>query len=277
MNSIDRLRKIGARRWLLVGAILALAARIGLLAYDLPLKRPGAAKSEKTVRANKSPEHGGTVHFDLLAKLLADDRRSAPKGEWRRELLAPNPPFRVATQSCPLVGRAAPDFTLSDHRGKPWNLKSQLKRGPVVLVFYLGFYCNYCVHDLFELNADLDRFHELGAEVIAISGDGPGVTRQRFEQFGAFGFPVLSDPGHAVARSYGMFRPEGPSQSELLLHGTFVIGRDGQVSWVGFGDLPFRNDMALLFEVARLGRASETNEPRADSTARSISAESQVP
>jgi peroxiredoxin len=86
--------------------------------------------------------------------------------------------------------------------------------------------------------------------VAAVSGDTPELTRRRFKQFGALGFPVLSDPGHGVARAYGTYRPAEASEREELLHGTFLIGRDGQVRWVSYGDAPFRNNKALLYELA---------------------------
>jgi peroxiredoxin len=119
-------------------------------------------------------------------------------------------------------------------------------------VFYLGYACNACVHDLFELNADVERFRSLGAEVVAVSGDAPDLTRRRYEEFGAFAFPVLSDPGHAVARSYGTSRPAKGSGPGELVHGTFLTRRDGRVHWAHRGDTPFRNNKALLYELARL-------------------------
>jgi peroxiredoxin len=193
------------------------------------------------------------VHFDLLAKLLADDRRSAAD-DWLRERADPGAPFRVETQSHPMLGHPAPDFTLRDQRGQPWALRQQLRQGPVVLVFYLGYFCDACVCNLTELNADRDRFHSLGAEVVAVSGDAADLTRRRFEEYGRFDFPVLSDPGHAVAQSFGVFRPAQGLEREKLLHGTFLIGRDGQVHWVHTGDTPFGRSKALLGEVARLER-----------------------
>ncbi|HEV3257760.1 MAG TPA: peroxiredoxin family protein [Gemmataceae bacterium] len=226
--------------------------------------RPKLPETERPARAAQrqtSKHFSGKVQFDVLAKLLADDRRSAPANEWLRELADPRATFVVETQTHPLLHRAAPDFTLEDHRGQPWRLQGQLDAGPVVLVFYLGYACNACVHDLFELNADLDRFHSLGAEVVAVSADKRRLTRQQFEKYGAFGFPVLSDPGHVVALSYGTFRPaKGPGPEELL-HGTFIIARDGQVHWVSHGDTPFRNDKALLYEVARLANKLPQPQP----------------
>jgi peroxiredoxin len=223
---------------------------------------PEFARPTKTARLNEPRKHGPeTVHFDLLAKLLADDRRSAPANEWVRKLDDPNATLRVETQNHRLLGHAAPDFTLYDHLGRPWNLRGRLARGPIVLVFYLGYFCSACVHDLFELNADLERFHTLGTEVVVISGDSPELTRQQFEKYGAFGFPVLSDPDHAVAQSYGTFRPAKDPEPEELLHGTFVIGRDEQVHWVSGGDTPFRVNMALLYELARLESKLPQSEP----------------
>jgi peroxiredoxin len=223
---------------------------------------PEAKRSAQAAQPRQASKHfTGKVHFDVLAKLLADDRRSAPREEWLRELADSKAKFRVETQPHSLLHHAAPDFTLLDHRGQPWSLRGHLSQGPVVLVFYLGYACNACVHDLFELNADLERFHSLGAKVVAVSGDGPGLTRQRFEQYGPFRFPVLSDPGHVVAGSFGTFRPANGSKPEELLHGTFLIGRDGQVNWVSCGDTPFRNNKALLYELARLENKLPQPEP----------------
>ena len=128
------------------------------------------------------------------------------------------------------------------------------------MVFYLSFECVACVHDLFELNADIQRFRGLGAEVVAISGDPPEKTRQRFESYGALDFPVLSDPGHAVAQRYGVFRAGKASQPDVLLHGTFLVGRDGLIHWANCGDAPFRNDKFLLAELFRMGQRLPTTD-----------------
>ena len=185
------------------------------------------------------------MQFDLLAKLLADDRRSEPANAWLKELDNSQSSLRVATQSHPLLGQPAPEFALDDVNNRAWRLKDHVFKRPVVLVFYLGYYCNACVHNLFELNADLQRFHTLGAEVIAISGDSPDITRQQFKEYGAFNFPVLFDRGHAVARAYGTYEPPTAAKPERVLHGTFLIGRNGRVHWANRGDAPLRGNMAL--------------------------------
>ena len=145
-----------------------------------------------------------------------------------------------------LLGRPAPSFELSDPGGKSWKLKSLLAGGPVVLIFYYGYHCINCVRQLDDINRELQLFHDAGAKVVAISADPPKLTRERFQQRGPFGFPVLSDPGNKVAHAYQVFR------ADLLRHGTFLIDRDGRVRWVNVGDAPFHRNRALLYHLAKL-------------------------
>ena len=41
-------------------------------------------------------------------------------------------------------GAKAPDFTGFDQNGNEIKLKDLVKKGPVVLVFYRGYWCPYC-------------------------------------------------------------------------------------------------------------------------------------
>ena len=169
------------------------------------------------------------------------------------DALFADPKFQpVPSQLHPLIGQAAPDFTLTETNGKPWRFSEQVKKTPVVLVFYYGYFCSHCVSQLFGIQADIAKFEDLGATVVAISPDLPEQTRARFKKFGAFGFPVLSDPENNVARKYGAYTP-GPTPGEEgnLLHGTFVIDREGKVRWSYRGDSPFIDNRTLLHEIAK--------------------------
>jgi peroxiredoxin Q/BCP len=138
-------------------------------------------------------------------------------------------------------------------KSQDWSLALRLKEGPIVLVFYYGYHCDHCVSQLFALDKDLGKFHELGVQVVAISADPPELTRERSKQYGAFGFPVLSDRGNKVAQKYETYIPNPAAGKEGdLLHGTFVLARNGQVAWVNRGDGPFTENRSLLHEIARL-------------------------
>jgi peroxiredoxin Q/BCP len=168
------------------------------------------------------------------------------------EYLANAAAFHVPSQFHPLLGQAAPPFELPDSSRQPWKLRGALERGPVVLVFYYGYHCNHCVGQLLALHDDIDRFRELAATVVAVSADPPETTLERFRRYGLFAFPVLSDPGSRIAQRYGVFHPARAGKPELLMHGTFVIGRDGRIVWSHRGDEPFTDNRTLLYEIARV-------------------------
>lgn len=256
-------RRLPPAAWLAFSALLACGAWLAVPRLPAPAEAPRSPAR----RLSGSGHFDGKVNYDLLAKLLADDRRDSA-GDWLMKLAIPAATFPVPTQEHPLLDRPAVDFTLRNHRGEPWNLHERLARGPIVLVFYLGYGCTACVHDLFVLDADLARFHELGAEVVAVSGDNAALTQSRFEEFGAFGFSVLSDPGHAVANHYGALRMAAEAWADEPLHATFVIARDRRVRWVYRAESPLANNQALLYEVARIENRLPRRRDRDEATGR---------
>ncbi len=186
------------------------------------------------------------------ARAFLRDRKIKPLSEPLEQLLTNAAAQSVKTQPHALLGQPAPDFELRDAREQVRSLREYLRRRPVVLVFYYGYYCNHCVGQLFALHDDIAKFRELGAEVIAVSADPPELTRQRFRQYGEFAFPVLSDPGNKIAQVYGVFRPAAGEKAEDQQHGTFVISRNGCVHWVHHGYEPFTGNRTLLYELAKL-------------------------
>ena len=190
-----------------------------------------------------------------LAQEARDDLKSRnykPLSAPLEALLADDGYEPVPTQSSDLLLQSAPDFTLPDTQGKDWSLAARLKEGPVVLVFYYGYHCNHCVSQLFALDKDFAKFRELGVQVVAVSADAAELTRERFKKYGTFQFPVLSDPANQIATKYGAYLPNPVAGKEgELLHGTFVLTRQGKVAWQNRGDAPFTENRTLLREAAR--------------------------
>lgn len=200
------------------------------------------------------------------AKRLLVRLRGAPVSEPLAEILATSRTWNVATQPHPLLDKSAPDFVLTAADDKPVRLSEAIKRGPVVLVFYYGYYCDHCVAQLFALNEDLAYFRELGAEILAISADAPAETRLSFAKYakqgGHFQFPVLSDPDQKVAQTWGTHVPFAPGKPEVTLHGTFLIDGQGIVRWVHTGLSPFAQNKSLLCELARVAGSTAAAVPK---------------
>src|SRR5271163_445141 len=97
------------------------------------------------------------------------------------------------------VGAQAPAFTLEDAlTHKPVSSADLLALGPLVVNFFRGRWCPYCVTELETWRELHSQLRERGVLFVAIS---PQTTRQNnftLQQHG-LPYPLLSDPGAAVA------------------------------------------------------------------------------
>jgi peroxiredoxin len=102
------------------------------------------------------------------------------------------------------VGVQAPSFTLEDARtGKPVHSAALLALGPLVLNFFRGRWCPYCITEL-ETWRDLHaEVRKKGALLVAISTQTTRQNNFTLEQH-ALPFPLLSDPGAATAENFGI-------------------------------------------------------------------------
>jgi peroxiredoxin len=102
------------------------------------------------------------------------------------------------------VGAQAPAFTLQDaSTGKPVNSTDLLALGPLVINFFRGRWCPYCVTELETWRDLYPQLRQRGALLVAIS---PQTTRQNnftIEQH-HLPFPLLADPGAAIAEKFGL-------------------------------------------------------------------------
>jgi peroxiredoxin len=102
------------------------------------------------------------------------------------------------------VGAKAPEFTLEDSlTGKPVHSTDLLALGPLVVNFFRGRWCPYCITELEAWRDLYPQLRERGALLVAIS---PQTTRQNsftHQQY-VLPFPLLADPGAAVAESFGI-------------------------------------------------------------------------
>jgi peroxiredoxin Q/BCP len=239
-GSADRPRR-SAGTWFFLGLLaLGAVACLALIAYRTSVTRD-------------ADEYGlvqtGDVAADAKAFLAAARTESLPSvkvAESRRALEQPSP----------LVGKTAPDFELIDSDGHRVALRDLRRDGPVIVVFYYGYYCSHCVAQLFALEEDLPKFAEQGVHIVALSADPPETTAVRFRQYGHFHFPVLSDRGNKVAEQYGVYTPAAGGRDEDLKHGTFVVDPSGRIIWGYAGPQPFVDNGLLLKLAGSHGHAA---------------------
>jgi peroxiredoxin len=101
------------------------------------------------------------------------------------------------------VGGVAPGFELNDATGRLVRGEDMLALGPLVIKFFRGRWCPYCVTELEAWRDLYGTIREREALMVAIA---PQTERQSDFMAGQHGlpFPVLSDPGNLIAEKFGL-------------------------------------------------------------------------
>ncbi|MFC4812894.1 peroxiredoxin-like family protein [Paenibacillus sp. GCM10023250] len=154
------------------------------------------------------------------------------------------------------IGETAPDFTLEDATGKWITLSEELKKGPVILIFYRGEWCPFCNLQLKAYDRIMGDIKSAGAQLIAISPQTPDHSLSQQEKL-ELSFMVLSDRQNKVAELYHLkyklpeFMHErlsmlpdinGDDSFELPVPATYVIDQSGRII-AGVSDINHRTRM----------------------------------
>ena len=124
----------------------------------------------------------------VFSALLAAPKQAGALGGTLPDLDQPAPDFALAGFLPP--GREG-ELRLSDFQGR-W----------LALYFYPKDFTGGCTLEARGFQQDLAQFHSLGAEVVGISADS-AESQASFCGSEGLAFPLLSDPGGLVSRSYG--------------------------------------------------------------------------
>ncbi len=173
---------------------------------------------------------------------LVQSERLAPGEQAVAELFASGIEERILP-----VGAHAPDFTLCDGSGRTVRSADLLALGPLVIDFFRGRWCSYCVNELEAWSESYEAARARRALVVAIA---PQTVRQNEFTSSQHGlpFPLLSDPGAQVAEQFGLvytvpaylqryYRSilvnipfmNGEDSYRLPLPATYVLAQDGTV------------------------------------------------
>lgn len=132
------------------------------------------------------------------------------------------------------IGDMAPNFELPDTEMKMRSL-DEFKGKKIVLSFFVAASSPVCETELCTFRDSWDEISKLGAQVIAISNDGP-FANKAFAEKHNFNFPILSDYNSKTIKEYGVLMPD-------LLHikdynaakrSVFIINENGKIvyKWV---------------------------------------------
>lgn len=143
------------------------------------------------------------------------------------------------------IGDKAPNFELPDTEMKMKTLdelrEGNGKKKKVVLSFFVAASSPVCETELCTFRDSWNEISDTGAQVVAISNDGP-FANKAFAEKHKFNFPVLSDYKSETIRDYDVLMPH-------LLHikdynaakrSVFVVMEDGTVGYKWVSDDPLK-------------------------------------
>lgn len=140
----------------------------------------------------------------------------------------PDDPAQVHPLS---VGNPAPVFSARTADGMLRKFSPDAYSKPTIVLFYRGGWCPYCNIALRAMQSRLQDIKDLGGALIAVSPEQPDHSLSTTEKL-SLEFDVLSDPGNAVARQYGLvYRVSKDAQERLLSLGRDLVAHNGSETW----------------------------------------------
>jgi peroxiredoxin len=169
---------------------------------------------------------------------------------------APPPTLPDVQKLGPQVGTRVPDFTLLDQKGQLRTLASLTGPKGLMLVFYRSAdWCPYCKTQLAELQTRTADLAKNGIGLAAVSYDAVPILAD-FSKRRGISFSLLSDPGSATIKRYGILNtmvPETNQQSYgIPFPGTFMLNTQGVVT-SRFFEQAYQERRTVGSIMARLG------------------------
>lgn len=136
------------------------------------------------------------------------------------------------------TGDAAPPFALADQRWTTVRLQDLLGR-KVLVYFYPEADTPGCTTQSCDLRDHRQDLAGIGAEVVGISPDTPD-EQLAFDQKYGLGFPLLSDPDHAVAEAWGTWgeKTRGGRTFVGIIRSSFLVDEEGRIEQAWYGVTP---------------------------------------
>jgi peroxiredoxin len=152
----------------------------------------------------------------------------------------------------------AGDWTLPDDKWKNVNLAAELKKQPVLLIFYLGADCLHCVEQMNVFAPKVKEYAKENIKLMAVTLEDVKTlakTVGNYTKTGEFPFPIVADPELKVFKDYRVY----DDFEKMPLHGTFLIDQEGRILWQDISYDPFIKSDFLLKECKRLLRQEATS------------------
>ena len=136
------------------------------------------------------------------------------------------------------VGDKAPSFELVETDLKMRTL-DEFKGEKVVLSFFVAASSPVCTNEMCTFRDSLSELSNLGAQVVAISNDGPFANKAFAEKYN-LKFPILGDYKSKTIRDYDILMPHllHVKDYDAAKRSVFIVDEKGKVIYKWVSDNP---------------------------------------
>jgi peroxiredoxin len=197
-----------------------------------------------------------------LKLYLGESRRLLPDLETTYDQLVKRIAANGADELVPVIGEVLPNFLMTDSKGHLVDLAALLAKGPLVVSFNRGPWCDYCGLELHALARAYPGIVAAGGEVVSVVPE-TAKYAEVLQRSRGLPFRVLTDLDLAYALSLGLVFWVGDKIKEMYaqfgidlgqfqgnggwllpIPATLVVGQDGRVK-ARFVDPDFRHRMDI--------------------------------
>jgi peroxiredoxin len=136
------------------------------------------------------------------------------------------------------VGDQAPNFELVDTELKMRTL-DEFKGKKIILSFFVAASSPVCETEMCTFRDSWDELSKLGAQVIAISNDGP-FANKAFAEKNNLKFPILGDYKSKTIRDYDVLMPHllHVKDYDAAKRSIFIVDENGEITYKWVSDNP---------------------------------------
>jgi len=126
------------------------------------------------------------------------------------------------------INSKAPDFKAKDQNGNEIVLRDLRKKGPVVLLFYRGYWCPYCNKELQKLEDSLSLIKEKGAQIIAVTPEKQEGISKTIEKTKA-SYSIITDEEMKIMKAYDVaYQVDAKTVSRYKMANIDLAANNGQ-------------------------------------------------
>jgi len=140
------------------------------------------------------------------------------------------------------VNSLAPYFSGIDQNGNFQSLDRLSKKGPFVIMFYNGYWCNFCTDQLSEFQEGLDGLADHGFPIILVTPERKKYIEKTVKNTNVT-FPILHDnlnyimtkykvavnPPKSIADQIDLKKVNNSKEPLLPVPATYIVGKDGVI------------------------------------------------